>query len=313
MNILIIQRPGSTIGGDWHFASYYAAAMQQAGIEVTLAGADNIPDLMPFDLVHIMAACAPEWGIEAATEVKRAKKPLIITPLYWPRDTRLRFYGQSADLFPGYKQAITTILLLADVWACVTMSELIRCYALVPRHPAFVMGVGRPEIKIKANKTPDDYVLCAARVEQHKNQLSLARACKMMGLRLECVGPIQDKSYAYQVAALGGNVRGELSHEKTLEMMANCRVHALPSFGEIAAHANLEAAVMGVPSVMCLDAAEPEFFGSGGIYCDASNWRDIADAVWLAWHRPRGQWCTNYIPTWDEVAQRVITWIQSVS
>jgi glycosyltransferase involved in cell wall biosynthesis len=73
---------------------------------------------------------------------------------------------------------------------------------------------------------------------------------------------------------------------------------------------NMEAARLNVPAVMGNIGAEPEFFGYGGLYADPRNWRQIAQAVNIAWNRPRQQWAI--IPSWSEVAQRGIAYMEGV-
>lgn len=313
MRVLVLYRPTGPLGGDTLVAQEYAEALRSLGVDAECRSANKMEDATEFDIVHIYAACSPDWGLPTAMKLKQIGVPFLITPLYWPRDARQAFYGRPGqDIIPGYKQAIAATLRLATAWACVTMSEVLKCWELVPRHRAFVLGRGVTPLETKA-VDPDDYVLCLARIEPHKNQVSLARACSKLGVRLECIGPIADQAYATEVVAWGGNVHGEMIHSEAMSWLARANVHALVSFGEIVAGANCEAAAMGIPAVISVEGADPEFFGPGGVYCDPSDWRDIAEAIETAWSRPRGNWAwPSGPPIWQETAKKGLAYMREL-
>lgn len=307
LRLLVLHRPSGPRGGDDKAAKYYAEAMAGLGVEVTIRPANELENLQAFDFVHMWAAVSPDWGMPAAYHVRRADVPLIVTPFYWPRDKRLAFYGDTADLYPGYKQQIGSVLHMADVWACVTLSEIKNCWELAPHHNAFVQGMGFTPLPFEA-EDPEDYVLCVGRVEKHKNQASLARACAHLGYRLECVGPIVDREYALEVAAWGGNLHGELDDTDWRHILARARVCALPSFGETVATVNAEALSLGIPTVTSIDTADYEFFGLHAAYCTPSDWRDIAQTLDMAWKI--GRQAPLQLPTWEEAARRTLNWME---
>jgi glycosyltransferase involved in cell wall biosynthesis len=156
---------------------------------------------------------------------------------------------------------------------------------------------------------PEDYVLCLARLEQHKNQVNLAMACRHLGYRLILFGAEADKSIRQQAVALGAEYAGAGDHHTAMELLSQARVHALPSFSETPGMCNMEAALMGVPAVMGNIGAEAEFFGYGGIYADPTDWRHIAAGVEIAWQRGRGEWA--YVLPWEQVAMRALEYLEA--
>jgi SAM-dependent methyltransferase len=179
------------------------------------------------------------------------------------------------------------------------MSEAVECWKLAPRARVWVIGMGCDKPAVEAQPA-EDYVICVGRVEPHKNQLSLAQACKALGVRLELVGALAHPEYAMMCKAAGAHLCGELPEPERLDLLARARVHALPSFFENPGLAHAEAALMGIPGVLGNRGCEPEFFGPSGVYCDPTDPDDIASAIREAWHHPRRQWAS--VPTYDEMA-----------
>lgn len=309
MTIIFLHRPNATAGGDFVALNGYTNALKEAGVTVELRSADNPGDLTTADYVHLWAACSPDWGLRAAHETKRQGARLIITPFWWSRAERQAFYGKPGqDLVPGYTEAVAHTLRLADVLFPVTMSEAQQCWLLAPRARVHIvpMGVDRPQIE---QQPAEDYVLCIGRIEPHKNQFSLTKACEMLGVQLSFVGAKGDKRYAdyiineYAHVSWFGNVTDGVKYD----LLSRARVHALPSFFENPGLVHGEAALLGVPSVMGNRGAEAEHWGAGGIYCDPTSVDDIAAAINEAWRRPRGQWA--HVPTWEESAWYALQWL----
>ena len=306
----MLHRPNMTSGGDYVALSGYTAALQRAGVEVTCRNADIPGDCTGFDYVHLWAACSPDWGLGAAVEAKRQGARLIITPFWWDRAERQAFYGRPGqDLVPGYTTAVGETLRLADVLFPVTMSEAAQCWNLAPRAKVWPVPMGTDRPRIEAQPA-EDYVLCVGRIEPHKNQLSLVRACESLGVSLLLVGKSANNDYTRAVGDGAGDVGiCEADDEARAIFLSSARVHALPSFFENPGLVHMEAAVMGIPAVMGNRGCEPEFFGPGGIYCDPTSVDDIAAAIAEAWDRPRGQWAE--MPTWDDAASRAMEWMEA--
>lgn len=308
MKIILLHRPNATSGGDFVALNGYANALSKAAVTVELRPADNPGDLSTADFVHLWAACSPDWGLPAALEAKRQGARLIITPFWWSRAERQAFYGRAGqDLVPGYTEGVAQTLQLADVLFPVTMSEAQQCWLLAPRAKVHVVPMG-VDIPPTAPQPPGDYVLCIGRIEPHKNQLLLARACLMLGVGLVLIGARGDTRYAnYLTEYENVSWRGDVTDEAKYGLLACARVHALPSFFENPGLVHGEAALLGVPAVMGNRGCEPEFYGAGGIYCDPTSVDDIASAIVEAWGRPRGQWA--YVPTWEEAARKALQWL----
>jgi glycosyltransferase involved in cell wall biosynthesis len=308
MRLILLYRPGDTLGGDQTATHAYARELRNLGVEVVERPAHEPGCLDQADFVQLWAACSPDWGLSAAYTVREAGKRLIVTPEWWGRELRQKFYFHDGeDLAPGYTQAVAQTLALAEVLFTATMSEAQECWKLVPRAKVHVVGHGCDPVKITPQAS-DDFVCCAARVEKHKNQVFLAHACRELGKPLILVGPIQNEAYAAAARGLGAETVGALEHASALQWMARARVHALVSFSESVGLATMEALQLGVPCVCGKVGAQVEYFGTKVTYADPTDWRDIAAAIGEAWDRPR---VPQAVQGWYQVACKAWDWMEA--
>ncbi len=308
--ILIVHRPGDAIGGDIIAARAYGEALEGIGVGADVVAADDMGPISGYDWVHLWSANAPGWALPVAEAVKRQGGKLIITPNWWSRAVRQEYYGYlDQDVIPGYTGSVARVLSMADILFVCTMSEAQQCWHLAPFKRVYWFGHGCDDAGGAIAGDPGDYVTCLARIEPHKNQVNLAMACRELGKPLRLVGSISDPAYWAQAKALGAERVEVEDREGALDILARARVHALPSFFETPGMSNMEAAVLGVPAVLGSLGAEIEFFGGGGIYADPRHWRQIAQAIVIAWEQPRQQWAD--IPTWEAVARRGLHYMES--
>lgn len=110
----------------------------------------------------------------------------------------------------------------------------------------------------------DDYVLCLGRVEPIKNQLTLIRALRRLGLSGVMVGGHNDAAYLQQCKAEAGDAVQFLPWVKPcsrllLSLLAGSRVVAETSF-DPAGRSSLEAALVNKPLVLSADDWVDEYF-----------------------------------------------------
>ncbi len=310
--VCLIHRPGANSGGDWVALQAYAEALQIQGWQYALRPADRIGDLSGFDYAHLWAACSPDWGLNAAIEVKRQGKPLIITPFWWSRDERQAFYGRAGqDLTAGYTPGVAETLKRADVLFTVTESEARQCWELAPNVKAWIVPMGT-EARLGLVAQPvENFVLSIGRIEPHKNQLTLAKVCKMLGYKLILFGKVVHRQYADMILSLGHPIyqAADLSETMKWKLLSHCRVHALPSFFENPGLVHGEALALGIPAVMGGHGCETEFYKENGIYCDPTQITDVARALKVGWERQRQ--APAKLPTWIDAANRAIEWMEA--
>lgn len=311
LKVGVFSREIGALGGDTSAANNFILALDALGCSVTALRADLSDFRDDLDIYHIYAAVGVSWAFPLSFELFRKQKVFTITPLYFPRDERMRFYHGLDDVYPGYKETIAQILQWSSALACLTMGELRACWDLIgDYHRGFIMGVGCGALPALKDEEINrgDYVVSVGRIEKHKNQSQLALACASLGIPLVCVGDYNvDSAYSQQLRSMGVQLTGELDHRKTCALIAGARVAALPSFGEIVALSNQEAAYYGTPLVIGL-GHDWEYFGDRAEYCDPTDFRDIARALVRAWNKERSPWTSQ--PGWKGAAMRYLAKIK---
>jgi hypothetical protein len=304
MKLLIIRGYLQSAGCERFLAGMTAALDGLRGVEYETRWPNAVGDVSGFDWCWLWCACAPPYGLSVAREVKRQGGRLAILPVWWERQTRARLRGYGDDIAPGYTADVAETLKQADLLTCVTMSEAVQCWHLVPGVPTVKMGAGFDFDALPEAQPAEDYVCTIASIDDNKNQDATAAACERLGLLLKLVGVVHHQYIADRATKHGAELLGSLPHDEAMKVLARARVHALPSFIEIAANANMEACALGVPGALSITGAEAEFFGDGGIYCAPWDAASVDKAIMTAWERPRGQWAE--LETWDAVALRAL-------
>lgn len=287
-----------------------AAALQQEGLTVATARVVN-PGLLDVDLVH-------GFGLlpEQVRMARRAGARVALSTIYWSARYRLgdRQLGvtqrafrrvrwalaASADASRGrmFERAAKTLLGLhltalgmegADVLLPNAQGELdsirrelnVTTPAVVVPNaidPAIFLAPAAHGIGVRSD------VLSVGRIEPHKNQLALIKACKKIGTPLTIVGAAHPHHLGYYRACVkaGGSGVTWIDERPQADLPAiydRSQVHALPSWFETTGLANLEAAARGCSIVSTDQGHAREYFGSGADYCDPGSVEDIAAAL----------------------------------
>lgn len=163
-----------------------------------------------------------------------------------------------------------------------------------------------------------DCVLCVARIEGRKNQLSLIRALRDTPYTLVLAGrrTANQRSYVRAVEAAArsapaGRVHllGEVSAKDKLWLLRLARVHALPSWMETTGLASLEAGFLNCSLVVSPNGDTTEYFGGFAEFCNPADAESIRDATVRAWERPPSRELKRRIGerfTWTEAAQATL-------
>lgn len=200
------------------------------------------------------------------------------------------------EIVPGFDAALGEMLSCVD-HVCVTSHHEMQLLSQVTRLASKPYSLVRhgvdSEIFANASALPfeefsglRDFVLCVGAVDARKNQALLAEALRDSGLTLVLVGPCFEPDYLELVRACGGE---RLVHFERLpqQLVASAfkaaAVHALPSFAEASALANLEAAAAGCPLVVSNRSSEFEYYGDLPYYCDPTDADGIRSAVETAY------------------------------
>jgi glycosyltransferase involved in cell wall biosynthesis len=132
----------------------------------------------------------------------------------------------------------------------------------------------------------ENCVLCVARIEGRKNQLSLIHAVRDTNLTLVLAGPATANQSRYvkrvkdSAASLDNvHVLGAVTPEEKAWLFSLARVHVLPSWMETCGLSSLEAAVAGCRVVVSPNGDTRDYFGEDAVYCDPASPVSIRDAI----------------------------------
>ena len=229
------------------------------------------------------------------------------------------------EVYPGFHDDLREMVSLVDHLTVISHHEVQMLFRTLGLHakPFTVTPHGVEPLFADAGPEPfrelvgdGEFVLCVGAVEPRKNQLLLVEALRGTGVELVLLGPCFEPQYLEHCLREGGGaVRhfDRLPRELVASALKAAAVHALPSFAEGAALANLEAAAAGTPLVVSNRSSEFEYFGDLPFYCEPTDPASIRAAVFAAiesrgdasrWTR-LAERMRDY--TWDSTAEATLT------
>lgn len=194
-------------------------------------------------------------------------------------------------------------------------------YTSLPPYVKVPDGVD-PQNFFNASETKEEpnAVVCAARIEGLKNQLTLIRALNNTNYRLYIIGsaaPNQPGYYRRCRKIAGDNIifTGHVSQQLLLQYYQKAKVHILPSWWEVCGLSSLEAAATGCNIVVTDKGFPREYFGDLAFYCDPSSASSVLNAVERAMNSPRNPALQKRIMenfTWQQAAAKTLKAYQRV-
>ncbi len=310
-------------GGDWVALEATLDALREFNVHGIISD-DPACDLAPYDLVHLYNLCDPYSATDYTLRATRAHKPILVTPVYWShaqylaacenespatypelflsahtpeaqarlRATRRRETELVHDAQQFVFNAAQKILILSN-----GEGEILRDEFAVPREKLHLTYYGvntnyqRGDAERFAREFQlRDFVFCAARFEDRKNQIGIIRAWRDEKIPLVLAGPAPDPRYlALCKSEATPNVHfvGSLSPTQIADAGAAARVHVLASWWEEVGLAAMEAGLAGCNLVMTQNGPGREYFGDDCVGCNPADANSIRSAIRAALERPR--------------------------
>lgn len=209
-------------------------------------------------------------------------------------------------LWKGQRNAISEILKKANLILPNSASEYRRLsaeYDCSTDYRAIPNAVNSKLFRYNRHIPKDSrLVLCVARIEGIKNQLTLIRALNNTKYTLIIIGaaaPNQPSYYDQCKNLAASNIRfiQHLQQEELVAWYQAAKVHVLPSWFETTGLSSLEAAVMGCNIVITDKGDTREYFGDHAVYCDPSSAEEIFQAVERAAAMPTDELLQQKIAT----------------
>lgn len=287
--------------------------------------------LEEFQLLHVFGSAAEHLPLVHAAKKLGLRVALSTIAWYdlacsW-REPGLRKFSASAKFLlraacpwiPAWRRRLyhAVDLLLPNSQA---EAEQLQRYFGVPSSKIVVVPNGADERFAAPANEPlpevphENYVLYAGRIESRKNQLGFLRAMRGSGIPLVIVGDVvpgyEDYFKACQQAADESvTFLGRIPHgDRRLESLyARAGALCLASWFETPGLVALEAGMSGVPLVLPIAGAAPEYFGELAQYVHSNDRRGIRAAVERALARGRDAALADLVRrnfTWSTTAQR---------
>jgi glycosyltransferase involved in cell wall biosynthesis len=353
MQVLFQNRPDTftKTGGDTIQMLKTKEGLERLGVLVDVS-LDPVTDYRRYDLVHLFNVQAFRETGPFLERAKAAGKPAALSTIWW-RTTELEINRIRRPQWSRLRRAVGTRVAgaLYECWMRARRpyhrqrSWLVHnADLLLPNSETegdilrrdFHLHESRPLIHVVPNAVEattfdgadpqpfiakhglQDFVLCAARIENRKNQLNLLHAMKEVDAPLVLIGqpnPSQEDYVSLVQAAANqldpGRVRfvEHMTPEQLASAYAAAKVHVLPSWFESPGLASLEAAVAGCNIVTTDRAPVDEYFGDLAWRCDPSSVRSIRDSIRAALAAPRSGKLREKIMaafTWDRAAQETL-------
>ncbi|MGE5550840.1 MAG: glycosyltransferase family 4 protein [Bacteroidota bacterium] len=293
MRVLMQARPGSgrILAGDAVQARATAAALRELGVRVDLSETDVLPDLAPYDLIHLFNLMPVEANRAAFEAARDARKPIVLSPIFWDPRKFLERWDKAGYFLSWWEKTEALrreVLGGVDLILPNAMAEL-EClrgaYGSLPRHHLVPNGVDITLFQPRPKRAVEPHVLCVARISARKNQLGLLEALRPTGLKVRIVGPVNDFEYYRLCRAAawpGVSFLPEVSGRALATMYNEAPVHALVSWYETPGLASLEAAACGCRVVSTDEGSAREYLGDQAWYCRPDDADGIRRAVLAA-------------------------------
>ena len=156
-----------------------------------------------------------------------------------------------------------------------------------------------------------DFVLCVARIEERKNQISIMKALKGIGTPLVFIGAQREPYFSRCKNEAGSNVHflGHMDGVDLAGAYAAAKVHVSASWYETPGLSNLEAALAGRNLVVSVKGSTRDYFRDYVDYCDPYDIDSIREAVLRALSREASDELKNFVRaryTWDKAAEATL-------
>lgn len=339
----------SAPGGDTRQMEMTAKYLRHAGVHVDIHLTNEKIDYSNYELIHFFNITRPADIIK---HIELSKKPFVISPIYVEYDrinekskggvagvvskalsydalsyvksvARWVLNGEKIIskkyLLLGQTKSVKWIADRAARFLPNSENEMRRFSGKYGNRSYHVVPNGIDTSQVAKQYTIDEQykgaVICVARFEPLKNQLSVIRALNNTGYRVFLHGKYSPNNKSYYdacVAEAGSNITiGDwLQGDDLYAVYANAKVHVLPSYFETTGLSSLEAAVMGCNIVVTDKGDQRDYFSGDAFYCNPDDVTSIKSAVDKAYATPYNESFRQRILkqfTWEQAAKETLT------
>ncbi|HCN04366.1 MAG TPA: hypothetical protein DIS79_02005 [Bacteroidetes bacterium] len=280
----------------------------------------------PSGILHVFGS-AFQHG-EIVPRIRARNIPLVVASMIMQRDTWIPQYvfPRISRLLKSTTYGIRRTILESStriIALCDHEANQIQTIFRIPSSKIVVIPNGVHERYFDTTVQPDPMfagkVLCVGTIDENKNQLRIAEACRRIGKEVVFIGyPSSRLTDVAYVEAFREYTRahdhvtwiGGVDSQSTLLNTAyhSADVLVLASHIEMQGMVALEATAAGCPVVLSNLKTLRSYYGDHATYCDPQKVESIAEAIQTAIgsRRPSAQAVPSHILRWEDVARKLI-------
>ncbi len=284
-------------------------------------------NLRDYNIVHLFNTIRVSDTFQFYKNAKQQKKKIVLSPIYWNyikyvdpqrEGKRIALWHMSNPLRKEVLEGTDLILpgTESEMRAIEEDFNLKRNYVVVPNGVDSIFLNDRESSFLKKHRI-EDYVLTVARVCDHKNQLSIAKAARKLGVPYVMIGPINQMEYYYQCMKTYKNIIyvPKIQHEDLVGIYHSARVHALVSWYEIPGLVNLEAGLAGCNILTTTEGSTRDYFRDYVLYANPNTDSEIEKQLENAYNRKKDEAFKKYVAEnylWERIAEKILRAYQSL-
>lgn len=298
MKILYQNRPPeSWIGGDAIQLGKTMEAAEKLGHETEFAVTKSPLQYREFDLIHCFNF-SMKWTKNHIIIAKLHKKPLVCSMIY-----------HESDMFIPYEeQQLLLDAVDAQIYLVPGELERVKRHLRVDESKVHFVPNGIDEHWFEpqsVDPSVGDYVLTVGRIEPHKGQLGVAKACKELNIPYVCIGEKTDIAYANKCEKEAAEILNPMKPEDLKRFYASCKVFALASRAEVMPLTIMEAGAQQA-NIVVADHCEWKDIPNA-VWCKFDDVESIKSAISIALLKPKNKELQDKLRgmTWDKVGEQL--------
>lgn len=280
--------------------------LKEHNVEVDITRADEEADYKSYDIIHLFDINNIFDTYKHFKAASSSGAAIVISPMYFNMN-RFYEYSGNADRRNSWNNCRAYREMI------IKRSSLIFCNSEYEKHniekdfgikDKFVViynGIrfkdeDVPLYNFKERYNLDNYILCAGRICDSKNQLMLSRICDEIKVPLVLIGTTSDESYLKACLKYNNTMYlGFLNEYDLYNAYSFARAHVLASFFEVTSISSLKAAAYGCNVVVTEEGASREYFKDMAHYCNPYSYDDVKKAVINSINQRKSDRLKNYV------------------
>ena len=268
-------------GGEIQLLALYNA-LNAEGLKVNLFNQWK-PELEKTDIVHFFSGISGSYHF--CKFIKDLNKKLFISSSLWINEENLNILpiDEIRNQFSLADKIITNSLMESKNLAKNLQIDIKKFSHIYNGFPLkFIDNTIDDDLFRNKYNINCEFILNVANIEERKNQILLASACKELNKTLILIGKIRCIKYLNEIKRINSKVivLDYIPHSDMLiSAYKAAKIFCMPSKLETPGLAALEAAATGCPIVITKEGSTIEYFGKNALYINHNSTQSIIDSL----------------------------------